>query len=191
MQNALFTPVPGFDQPIAVLKHCHDRIRKQIATMQRLLPHLPLHGADIDAQQAAKSILQYFNKAAHNHHADEENDLMPMLQMTAQGDDAVLLAQLVPLILQEHQQMDATWQVLDLQLQAIAAGASAGVGDLLSEQDVSHFAALYAGHMQKEETHIAPMAMRLFSAAQMAQLGEAMRLRRAITQDAATHDNDR
>ncbi|MEO8408452.1 MAG: hemerythrin domain-containing protein, partial [Oxalobacteraceae bacterium] len=159
--NGLFTPVPGFDQPIAVLRHCHDRIRKQISTMQRLLSHLPQHGADIDAQQAAKSILQYFNKAAPNHHADEENDLMPMLQITAQGDDATLLAQLVPLILQEHQQMEAAWQMLDQQLQVIAAGGDAG--NYLSEPDVSRFAALYADHMQKEETHIAPMAMRLFS----------------------------
>jgi len=180
MPDALFTPVPGFDQPIAVLKHCHDRIRKQIGTMQRLLSHLPQHGADIDAQQAAKSILQYFNKAAHNHHADEEEDLLPMLQTTAQGDDAALLTQLLPLILQEHQQMDAAWQVLERQLQRIAAGENAGTGSQLLEQDVRRFAELYAGHMQKEETHIAPMAMRLFSAAQIAQLGEAMRLRRAI-----------
>lgn len=182
MQNALFTPVPGFDQPIAVLKHCHDRIRKQIGTMQRLLSHLPQHGADIDAQQAAKAILQYFNKAAHNHHADEEVDLLPMLQTTAQGDDAASLKQLLPLILQEHQQMDAAWQVLERQLQRIAAGENAATGSQLLEQDVSRFADLYAGHMQKEETYIAPMAMRLFSAAQMAQLGDAMRLRRGIAE---------
>ncbi|MEO6353314.1 MAG: hemerythrin domain-containing protein [Burkholderiaceae bacterium] len=181
MQDALFTPVPGFDQPIAVLKHCHDRIRKQISTMQRLLSHLPRHGADIDAQQAAKSILQYFNKAAPNHHADEENDLLPMLQASAAGDDAILLQQLLPLILQEHQQMDAAWQVLDRQLQGIATGENASTGSPLLEQDVSRFAELYASHMQKEETHIAPMAMRLFSAEQMAQLGKAMQMRRGIT----------
>lgn len=179
--NALFAPVPGFDQPIAVLKHCHGRIRKQISTMQKLLSHLPEHGADIDAQQAAKSILQYFNKAAPNHHADEEQDLMPMLQITAQGEDAALLARLIPLIMDEHRQMDVAWQVLDVQLQAIAAGANSGTGAYLSEPDVQRFAALYADHMQKEETHIAPMAMRLFNPAQMAQLGEAMQLRRKIT----------
>ncbi|HEV2612422.1 MAG TPA: hemerythrin domain-containing protein, partial [Noviherbaspirillum sp.] len=32
----LFDTAPGFDQPIAVLKHCHDRIRKQLATLERL-----------------------------------------------------------------------------------------------------------------------------------------------------------
>ncbi|MGV8899038.1 MAG: hemerythrin domain-containing protein [Burkholderiaceae bacterium] len=180
MQKALFTPVPGFDQPIAVLKHCHDRIRKQISTLQRLLSYLPQNGADIDAQQAARSVSQYFNKAAPNHHADEENDLLPMLQLSATGDDAALLTELLPLILQEHQQMDAAWQVLDKQLQHIAKGENTGAGNQLSESDVNNFAELYASHMHKEETHIAPMAMRLFNAKQMTQLGEAMRLRRGI-----------
>ncbi|MDO9217277.1 MAG: hemerythrin domain-containing protein, partial [Lacisediminimonas sp.] len=40
MADPLVTPAPGFDQPIAVLKHCHDRIRKQIETLERLRQHL-------------------------------------------------------------------------------------------------------------------------------------------------------
>lgn len=179
MPNTLFKPAPGFDQPIAVLKHCHDRIRRQIATMENLVGHLPKQGADIDAQQAAKSVLQYFNKAAHQHHEDEEHDLLPMLQTTAQGGDAASLASLLPVILQEHQRMDAAWQGLERQLQLIAAG---GHEVFLSGEDVRVFSEMYAAHMQKEETQIAPMAMRLFSPAQMAQLGEAMRVRRGITQ---------
>jgi pyridoxamine 5'-phosphate oxidase len=43
---------------------------------------MPKLGADIDAQQTAKSVLQYFNIAAHQHHKDEEHDLLPMLQTT-------------------------------------------------------------------------------------------------------------
>lgn len=176
MSNSLFETAPDFDQPIAVLKHCHDRIRKQITTLQKLLVHLPEKGASIDAKQAATAVMNYFNKAAHNHHEDEERDLMPMLQATAIGDDAALLGSLVPEILREHQEMDAAWRVLDRQLIEIANGTSAA----LAVDDVNRFATIYAGHMEKEETHIAPMAKRLFSAAQMQQLGNAMRARRAI-----------
>jgi pyridoxamine 5'-phosphate oxidase len=172
----LFVPIPGFDQPIAVLKHCHDRIRKQISTLQKLALHLPQHGADSEAQQAATAVLQYFNKAAPKHHEDEETDLLPMLQATASGDDASLLQQLMPQIMDEHQQMDALWHTLEPQLRDIAAAS----GNTLSADTVAHFAELYAAHMQKEETHIAPMAKRLFSAAQMTQLGDAMQARRAI-----------
>lgn len=172
----LLDTAPGFDQPIAVLKHCHDRIRKQLATLQKLLAHLPRYGADPEAQQAALAVLKYFDKAAPLHHDDEEQDLMPMLQATAQGEDQATLAQHGPQILADHRQMEALWQRLHAQLTAVASGAAAH----LSPVDVNEFAGLYGRHMLVEETHIAPMAKRLFSASQMADLGHAMQVRRGI-----------
>ena len=68
MSNSLIDTAPDFGQPIAVLKHCHDRIRKQLNTLQNLLAHLPQHGADEQARQAARAVLKYFNNAAHLHH---------------------------------------------------------------------------------------------------------------------------
>ncbi len=174
--TSLFDTAPGFDQPIAVLKHCHDRIRKQLATLQALLTHLPIQGADIEAQQAARAVLNYFDKAAHLHHDDEEQDLIPMLQATAEGADAATLRALVPGILDEHHQMDAAWQILHEELTVVAGGGAA----LLSANLVRQFVDNYTAHMEREETHIAPMAKRLFSAQQMAQLGTAMQVRRGI-----------
>ena len=59
-------PAPDFDQPVAVLKHCHGRIRKQLSTLEKLLTHLPLSqaetgGADEQARQAAQAVLKYFD----------------------------------------------------------------------------------------------------------------------------------
>jgi pyridoxamine 5'-phosphate oxidase len=176
MTDALPDSAPGFDQPIAVLKHCHDRIRKQLATLDKLGPHLAAHGADEQARQAAAAVIKYFDKAAHLHHDDEEQDLFPMLHACAQGGDAALLAQLGPGILEEHRQMDAIWQDLHEQLKGIADGSAA----TLREADVRRFCAMYSAHMEREEGHIAPMAKRLFSVEQMAQLGLAMQLRRGI-----------
>lgn len=184
MTDALPDSAPGFDQPIAVLKHCHDRIRKQLATLAKLGPHLAAHGADEQARQAAAAVIKYFDKSAHWHHADEEENLIPMLQATAQGEDAALLAQLAPAIVDEHRQMDAMWQDLHEQLSAIA-GAS---GAQLREADVRRFSDMYAQHMEREEGHIAPMAKRLFSAQQMEQLGHAMQVRRGIGASAPTGD---
>jgi hemerythrin-like domain-containing protein len=176
MSNAFFEPAPGFDQPIAVLKHCHDRIRRQIGTMQRLTAHLPEHGANIEAQQAAKAVLRYFTQAAPNHHADEEIDLLPALQATASGADADALQQLLPEILQEHEQMAALWKTLEPALTAIAAGDPVA----LPETALRQFADMYLGHMSKEETIIAPMAKRILEPAQIAALGKAMQVRRGI-----------
>jgi len=176
MTHALPDTAPGFDQPIAVLKHCHDRIRKQLATLEKLVPHLAGRGADEEAREAAKAVIKYFDKAAPLHHEDEEHDLVPMLQAVAAGADAALLAQLVPGILEEHRQMDATWQNLHEQLSAIADGSAS----VLWGHDVRRFAETYRSHMEREEANIAPMAKRLFDAGQMAALGAAMQQRRGI-----------
>ena len=177
--NSLIDTAPDFSQPIAVLKHCHDRIRKQLQTMQNLVSHLPAHGADADAQKAAQAVLKYFNNAAHLHHDDEEQNLMPMLQATARDADAALLDELVPGILADHKLMDQDWEIVRAQLEQIASGNSAA----LSAPDVQRFCDAYAAHMAKEEANIAPMAKRIFSAEQMAQLGSAMQQRRGISPD--------
>jgi pyridoxamine 5'-phosphate oxidase len=187
MNNLLSDPAPDFDQPVAVLKHCHGRIRKQLATLEKLLGHLPEHGADEQARQAATAVLKYFDKAAHLHHEDEEQDLLPMLLAVAQGEDAATLQALAPVILQEHKEMDAMWQDLHEQLTAIADGS----GTQLSASIVRRFVQSYQGHMEREEGIVAPMALRLFGPGQMARLGEAMRRRRGLGDPAAPDIGER
>jgi pyridoxamine 5'-phosphate oxidase len=186
MTQLLPDPAPDFDQPIAVLKHCHGRIRKQLATLEKLLSHLPTHkaengGADEQARQAAAAVMKYFEKAAHLHHDDEEQDLIPMLRAVAQGEDAATLQALAPVILQDHKDMDAMWQDLHEQLAAIADGS----GSQLSAGTVQRFVQRYQGHMEREESTMAPMAVRLFSPDQMARLGQSMRQRRGLAEAAA------
>lgn len=176
MKEFLPDTAPDFDQPVAVLKHCHGRIRKQLATLEKLLVHLPEHGADEQARQAASAVLKYFEKAAHLHHDDEEQDLIPMLRAVAQGEDAATLQALAPVILQDHKDMDAMWQDLHEQLTMIATGA----GTQLSSSAVQRFTQRYLGHMEREEGTMAPMALRLFAPEQMARLGQAMQRRRGI-----------
>lgn len=174
MNEVLFEPAPGFDQPIAVLKHCHDKIRKQLKTLERLLDHLPNKGATLEAQQAAGAVLHYFNAAAHFHHADEEQDLLPMLRRIAGPQDLAILNDLQPQILAGHHQMEALWQELAQQLEAVASGQS----NHLAASLVQAFADLYSKHMLMEEGNLAPMALRLFDPAMMQQLGNAMQQRR-------------
>ncbi len=176
MNASLFDTVPDFDQPIAVLKHCHDRIRKQLRTMQQLAGPAAREAGAQEVQQAATAVLRYFSSAAHQHHEDEEHNLLPMLAGTAVDADAALLARLTPEILHEHRQMDALWQRLQPQLAALASGADI----TLDAADVKLYEDMYLGHMDKEESQIAPMAKRLFSPAQMQTLGNAMRVRRGI-----------
>jgi pyridoxamine 5'-phosphate oxidase len=174
MNSLLPDSAPGFDRPIAVLKHCHDRIRKQLATLDKLLAHLPVAGADEQAQQAAAAMIKYFDQGAPLHHADEEENLIPMLRAVAQGDDAETLQALAPVILAQHHDMETTWIQLREQLDAIAAGTNTTLPHAATEQ----FIQAYTAHMEREESTLAPMAMRLFSPEQMTQLGDAMQARR-------------
>ncbi len=173
----LFAAAPGFDQPLAVLKHCHDRIRKQLATLEKLPIHLAQFGADQQAQQAATAVLRYFEQAAPLHHEDEEINLLPMLQETAQAEDQALLTQLLPTILQQHQRMAELWGQLKMRLEELAQGNT----PLLPTSELVEFQSLYQEHMQIEETQIAPMAARILSPAQFTEIGQAMQLRRGIT----------
>ncbi|TWI66144.1 pyridoxamine 5'-phosphate oxidase [Pseudoduganella lurida] len=176
MKDSLLPAAPGFDQPIAMLKHCHDKIRQQLATLEKLLAHLPAHGPDAAAQQAAVAVQKYFNVAAHFHHDDEELDLLPMLEATATGEDLDLVRSLRPQILAQHKQMDDDWLIINGQLDKVANGSS---GELAPES-VQRFVQAYTSHMTTEETHIAPMAKRLFSPVQMGVMGEAMARRRGV-----------
>lgn len=167
---------PDFTQPIGALKHCHDRIRKELRALEALLAHLSQHGADLEAQQGAAAILRYFDQAAPVHHADEEEDLIPLLRASARDADAALLDLMIPVLLKEHRDMAATWDALQQQLRQIALAQSSE----LNLELVKQFSLLYAAHMDTEETHIATMAKRLFDPARMQLLGNAMRARRGL-----------
>lgn len=178
---------PDFSQPIAALKHCHDRIRHELRALDELHAHLVSHGIDEDVRQRTAAIVKYFDKAAPIHHADEEEDLLPLLQKRATGADAALLQLMLPVLMTEHRDMARTWSVLMPRLQAIEAGADAATAPAPHDpallellQLTKQFSLLYATHMDTEETHIATMARRLFDAAQMTQLSNAMLARRGL-----------
>lgn len=41
------------------------RVESQLANLERLVPHLARHGCDLSAQDAASSLLSYFEESGH------------------------------------------------------------------------------------------------------------------------------
>src|SRR5687768_11399199 len=76
-------PVAAFDEPLEMLEACHQKIEAQLATLERILPHLRQHGADADAKSAARAVMRYFDTAGVLHHRDEDEDLFPLLRRLA------------------------------------------------------------------------------------------------------------
>ena len=163
---------PGFDQPLDVLLACHGRIEKQCVTLQKLLAHLPQHGSDAQAQQAARALLNYFDTAAVHHHDDEERNLFPLLERAGQGEWCVV----IELLTGEHDDLAQLWRALRPPLQAIANGEAVALND----KHARRFIALNRSHIAFENERVLPMAREILSTANLQSLGRAMAARRGV-----------
>lgn len=159
-----------------MLAACHTRVEKQCRTLERLQAHLPLHGSDAAAQEAASAVLRYFDTAAKHHHEDEEQDLFPALLEAMGGSDAVCIRDLTSALVAEHRQLEQCWASMRVKLQTVAQGQA----QALPAQEVSDFAMRYRAHILREDTELLPMAQRLLADAALARMGQAMRLRRGF-----------
>jgi iron-sulfur cluster repair protein YtfE (RIC family) len=97
------TPAASLDQPFELLAGCHDRVRRSLALLQRLVEHVRAHGADAQARSAADDVLRYFDIAGPQHHLDEEKHVLPLLE--ASGDAALIDA--AHKLRADHRQLDA------------------------------------------------------------------------------------
>lgn len=166
------TNAPGFDDPVGVLRACHARIERNLATLLKLPAHLREAGCDAEAREALTRIVRYFTSAAQDHHADEECDLFPLLRELEPGLDAVLGA-----LEAEHQELDAAWRALAPLLgrpedlpREVAALTVAG----------EHFAAVYRRHIAREEAQVLAPAASLLSTVHRQRIGAAMAARRGL-----------
>ena len=171
-----FSPAAGPEAPLQMLAACHTRVEKQCRTLERLQAHLPTHGSDAAAQEAASAVLRYFDSAARHHHKDEEQDLFPALLEAMAGSDAVCIRELTAALLAEHRQLEARWAALRSVLQAVADGQAA----VLAAAQVDGFVNAYRTHILREDTELLPMAERLLGEPALAEIGQAMRERRGL-----------
>ena len=161
-----------------MLLGCHRRIEKQLATLQRLRGHLSQRGVDAEASQAAQSILDYFERAAPNHHHDEELDLFPLREarITDPGE-AARFGAFREALLKDHREMEAAWARLRRPLEGIADG----LVRQLAEADVQAFAKGYARHIVTEEAALKEFFDRWLGDEDRVRLGRAMAARRGVS----------
>lgn len=149
---------------------CHEKVRRFAGLTVRLRDHVASKGADGQAQEAARSILRYFNIAAPLHHDDEEVDLFPALR---QLNDP-RLNQCMTQLEAEHAELAGLWRSLGPWLEALSSGA-----DHPAPSSVNDFAQRYPAHAQREEDEVYPFASRL-RPEQVKQISAAMVARRTV-----------
>lgn len=170
------SPAAGPEAPLEMLSACHTRVEKQCQTLERLQAHLPGHGSDEQAQEAASAVLRYFDSAARHHHEDEEQDLFPALLESMAGSDAVCIRELTAALMVEHRALEQRWHGLRTKLEQIAQGQPSA----LSCDEVETFTRAYRSHIEREDRDLLPMAARLLGEAALQGIGQAMRTRRGL-----------
>ena len=170
-EKGLPESLPGFDQPLALLRACHTKILAHCDLLEQLVENIGNAGKEEENRSAARRIMTYFSTSARHHHQDEEIDLFPLLMR-----QSLKLADLVHGLKQQHRELDDLWE-------AIAA-------DLKRMQDITDHAAL-AGrvrsfcelnrrHTRLENMELLPRAESILSSRQLKDIGAAMAARRGV-----------
>jgi hemerythrin-like domain-containing protein len=163
---------PSFDDPLGMLRACHGRIEKQLRTLERLVAHLPVHGADADAQAAARAVLRYFDNAAPNHHADEEASVFPRLVARTPSAQQMIAA----LEREHHGTFEQNWR----RLRPLLAGIASGQRDVLPPDLVQEVRAAYDGHIALENDRLFPLCAEVLTPEELAAIGREMAARRGV-----------
>jgi hemerythrin-like domain-containing protein len=175
LASLVAAPAAGFEEPFEMLAACHERMQRMLALLARLRAHLATHGADAQAQQAARDVMRYFDQAAPQHHRDEELHVFPPL--LAAGDPR--LVEVVERLLREHAAMEERWPAARAVLLRIAEGA---LPALASGDDAAldAFASLYDEHLRAEDAIAYPAAQSLLDPQAQHAMGEEMMRRRGV-----------
>jgi hemerythrin-like domain-containing protein len=168
-------PAAGFERPFEMLEACHERVQRTLGLLHKLREHLILHGADEQVRDAARDVMRYFDRAAPEHHRDEELHVFPALLALCDAPTQALVARLR----QDHLEMESGWTTARAVLAAIAEGTLAR----LTPADDAHldaFAALYDRHIEDEETIAYPAARARLTGEPLREMTRDMMARRGI-----------
>jgi hemerythrin-like domain-containing protein len=168
-------PGAGFAQPFEMLEACHGRVHRMLDLLQRLRAHLRTHGADVQAQQAARDVMRYFDQAAPQHHRDEELHVFPPLLAQSPPEVQAVVRRLQ----QDHLAMESGWQEARRVLSLVAQGQLAALAPH-DEAALAGFAALHDAHIRAEEEIAYPRAQALLDESARAAMGTEMARRRGV-----------
>ena len=166
--NGLPASLPGFDDPIGLLRACHTKMQQHCELLNELVSR---NTVDNEAREAARSISRYFTQSAPLHHRDEEEDLFPHINR-----QSLKVAELIHGLKQEHDTLETLWQTLAPDLKKLP---DAGFSNSF-QQTAAEFTALYQRHIGRENSELLPLASNSLSNEVLRQIGESMAKRRGV-----------
>jgi hemerythrin-like domain-containing protein len=170
--------VHNFSDPLGLLSDCHRRIEMFLGTLKAVAAKV-VDPPGEDTARALESALDYFNRAAPKHTADEEESLFPRLRQRQDSEPNAALSALEGL--EEDHRRASAWHV-EVDRLATRYLANGGLSDRDARafrEAVAALVLMYEKHIDTEETLIFPLAARTLSAAERSEIAEEMALRRA------------
>ncbi|MFV1973602.1 MAG: hemerythrin domain-containing protein [Thiohalobacterales bacterium] len=163
--------LPGFDDPLALLRACHTRILDYCDLLEQLASMLGNGKDETQLRDTARKVNTWFSGSARLHHQDEETDLFPLL-----ARQSLKLADLIHALRQEHEQLDTLWTTLETDLKQITQ---------LDDPEpfiasAARFCELNRQHVQRENMELLPVAASSLSHEQVKDIGVAMAGRRGV-----------
>lgn len=170
------SPMADFEEPYAMLDACHERVRRSLALLDRLVEHIDESGHNNASRAAATDVLRYFELAAPQHHEDEERHVFALL--AEQGDPALRAA--VQVLRRDHERMAVLWHELRISVSRWSRAQSSGAVDDATRRLAAEFTALYAQHLEREEAFVFPAAKLRSDGKRLADMGAEMQQRRQV-----------
>jgi len=170
----------SFTNPLALLNDCHRRIERFLGILLRIADRDWRTALSAEERSALETALDYFQDAAPNHTADEEESLFPRLVEHATTEYPMALA-LIAELEAGHDDADSAHQDIDrlgrewLRNGTLPASDSARLLRLL--RDLESF---YRRHIAAEDTELFPLAGRMLEPEELAEVGREMRARRSL-----------
>lgn len=136
---------------IVDFSQCHARI---LADLQKFggLPDLLTQPAL--ARMVADDTVHFFRNKVFAHHAEEEQDLFPLvLARAAQGDEWDGIRAMTQRLTQEHRQIESKWAQLEPEVAKLARGEAARLNGATVQALVQD----YVAHAAFEEAEFLPL----------------------------------
>ena len=172
MNSVLPPELPSFDDPIGLLRACHDRMLDHCELLEKLVTHISEHGIDTQAKQVITNIQRYFTTSAVYHHQDEEENLFPLLNR-----QSLKLTDLIFRLNKEHRELNDLWDLINRDLNVL----SSLTDNSTFSNHVEKFCSHYRKHITLENEDLLPMAQHIISSQQLEDMGKAMADRRGVT----------
>jgi len=165
----------GFDDPLGMLQDCHRRIERFLAILCDVAERAHARALTSEEANAIRTALAYFREGGRRHTADEEESLFPRMRTLAPPGTLDPLDHLED----DHREADQLHDDVDrLYSGWLAAGPLNPTLEQSLLDKTRRLRALYAEHIQTEETTVFPAAARILDRATIAAIGSEFRARR-------------